>query len=193
MLLGLFLIFFLSSYSESNEEKPLEILHGEKRFFIYPENNPNYVSAEGIWQVITSNDGTLITNYDSITYPHSVKISCDKDTSSCDLRETIIGAFNFSQAYYFTSNTTRFIPKTWDKDKIIAIQDSDICLIRVLQIDLHTQEVFIKSVLKNTVTYDKYCTSYKEKSMPIVHKLIDISESPWEYSINLSKKAKQKK
>lgn len=174
------------------KKNPLKY-RSEKRFFIHPENNPNYVSIEGIWEVISSHDGTLITNYDSINYPHSVKILCDKDTNSCDLQETIIGAFNFTQAYYFTSNTTRFTTKTWDKDKIIAIQDSDICLIRILQIDFYTQEVLVKSILKDTGIYDKYCTSYKEPSMPIVHKLIDISESPWEYSINLRKKANQKK
>lgn len=175
------------------QEKPLEILHSEKRFFIHPENNPNYVSVEGIWEVISDHDGTLITNYESINYPHSIKISCDKDTNSCDLQENIIGPFTFSKAYYFTSNTTIFTPKTWDKDKIIAIQHSDLCLIRILQIDLHTQEVFVKSVLKDTSLSDKYCSSYQGKPMPIVHKLIDISESPWEYSINLTKRAKHKK
>ena len=191
-ILWIILILFLSSCNKSNEEKPLEILHSEKSFFIYTKNNPNYVSIEGIWQVINSHDGGLITNYESINYPHSVKISCDKDTRICDLQETIIGAYNFSQAYYFTSNTTRFTLKTWDKDKIIAIQDSDLCLIRILQIDLHTQEVFIKSVLKDAITYDKYCTSYKGKPMPIVHKLVDESESDWEYSISLTKKPKKK-
>jgi len=192
IILGWFLILFLSSCNESNEEKPLEILHSEKSFFFYPENNPNYVSVEGIWEVISSHDGTLITNYDSLNYPHSVKILCDKDTNSCDLQETIIGAFNFTQAYYFTSNTTRFTTKTWDKDKIIAIQDSDICLTRILQIDFHTQEVFVKSVLKNNNSSDKYCSSYKGKPMPIVRKLVDISESRWVYSISLTRKTKKK-
>lgn len=192
-ILWIVLIFFLSSCKESNEENPLEILHSEKSFFIYPENNPNYVSIEGIWQVISSHDGTLITNYESINYPHSVKISCDKDTSSCDLQETIIGTFNFIQAYYFTSNTTRFTTKTWDKDKIIAIQDNDECLKRILQIDLHTQEVLVKSILKDNMNAAEFCSRYKDKPIPIVNKLVDESESDWEYFISVTKKPKTKK
>lgn len=169
------------------QEKLLEILHSEKRFFIDPENEPNYVSVEGIWQVTSGHD------IESINYPHSVKISCSKNTNYCNLQETIIGLLKFSNSYYLTTNYDDLKIERWDKNQIIAIQKFNFdCFIHILQIDLHTQEVFVKSVLKDTSTSDKYCSSYKGKPMPIVRKLVDISESPWEYSISLTRKIKKK-
>lgn len=195
IILCLLQILFLSSCEEFCEEKPLEILKGEKIFFSYPKNNPFYVSASGIWQVTSGHDGTLITNNESINYPHSVDITCDRnsDEKVCYLKETIIGPLTLSKAYYITTNENVLVLKTWDKDKIVATEDqgSSWCFFRILQIDLHTKEVLIKSILKDN--RDTSCSSFKGQPMPIIHKLVDFSESPWDYFISLTKREKQKK
>lgn len=175
------------------QEKPLEILHSEQRFFIHPENNPDYVSVEGIW-LITSDHDKVLEQYD---YPYGIKIACSRNTDHCSFQKTMIALLKYSDLYYLTTNESDFKIETWNKDAIIAINrfDSGLlgdCFIHILQINFHTQEVFVKSVLKNNSSSDKYCSSYKGKPMPIVRKLVDISESPWEYSISLTRKTKRK-
>ncbi len=110
-----------------------------------------------------------------------------------------MGRFGFS--YFVSTSDIKFKLETWDKDKIIATNMVDYygaCFTLILQIDLYTQEVFVKSVIRQDINSEKnirhlICPPFKKKPMPIINKLVDESESPWEYSVSLTKKAKQKK
>ena len=94
--------------------------------------------------------------------------------------------------YYLTSNQEEFEIEKWNKGKIIAIQKfGDPCFIYILKINLYTQEVFMKSVLKDSTNLGTHCSSFKELQMPITNKLVNESEYPWEYSISLTRKIKK--
>jgi hypothetical protein len=200
-ILWIVLIFFLSSCKECNkcnEELPLTVFRNVKKFNMYSKNTDfEHVVATGIWQ-ITSGDNSIqeliVFAGQSIDIPHSVEIDCYKPEGFCNLRETVLGEFG---NYYVSSSKELFKINTWDNDKIIATMYDfhlhDRCLKRILQIDLHTQEVLVKSILKDNMNSDELCSRYKEKPMPIVNKLVDESELPWEYSISLTKKPKRKK
>lgn len=197
-ILWIILILFLSSCKECNkcnEELPLTVFRNVKKFNMYSKNTDfEQVVATGIWQ-ITSGDNSIQELIafagQSIDIPHSVEIDCDKYKSNCSLRETVLGEFG---NYYVSSSRELFKINTWDNDKIIAtMYDFHLCLKRILQIDLHTQEVLVKSILKDNMNSDELCSRYKEKPMPIVNKLVDESESDWEYSISVTKKPKTKK
>lgn len=194
----LFLVLFLSSCKECNKcnELPLTVFKSVKNFNIYGKNTDfEYVTAQGLWQ-ITSSDNSIqkliVFTGQSIDIPHSVEIDCYKPEGFCNLRETVLGEFG---SYYISSSNNRFIINTWDNDKIIATihKYQDECLKNILQIDLHTQEVLVKSIPKDNMNLDELCSHYKEKPMPIVNKLADESESDWEYSISVTKKPKTKK
>ena len=115
-------------------------------------NNPDYVSVEGIW-LITSDHDKVLEQYD---YPYGIKIACSRNTDHCSFQKTMIALLKYSDVYYLTTNESDFKIETWNKDAIIAINrfDSGLlgdCFIHILQINFHTQEVFVKSVLKNIV------------------------------------------
>lgn len=176
------------------DEKELVTLHSEKSFYI--DSDYGYLAATGIWKVISGHDtyyALLITNSDPISLPHTVEIVCDKNRDNCSVRETMVGMMPISNTYYLTTNECFFVIKTWDKDKIIAIDnfgDSYSCLSRVLHIDINTQEVLIKSIIQSKNIDAKYCAAIKGQSMPIIHKLVDYHESPWKHYITLTVKPK---
>ena len=182
--------------NKCNEELPLTAFGSVKDFYIHGKNTDfTWVTSQGIWQVINGNNSfreLIVYKRESIDAPHSVQIECYKHKSNCSLRETVLVKFG---NYAISSAENTFTVNTWDNDKIIAtIYDfQDKCLKRILQIDLHTQEILVKSILKENMNLDKVCSYYKEKPMPIVHKLVDESESDWEYSISFTKKPKRKK
>ena len=107
----------------------------------------------------------------------------------------MVGRMEISNKYYLTTNKkSSFVIKIWDKDKVIAIDNQgSLCLSRILYMDINTQEVFIKSFVNSKYIESKYCTTFKGQSMPIILKLVDYHESPWEYYIKLIVKSKSTK
>jgi hypothetical protein len=172
----LFTILLLSSCNQ--EEKELVIMDGEKSFFCDQETNPSYVSVTGIWQI----------KNDTIIDPHEVKIICSKAAGNCQLIEAMIKIRD--HGYYLSLDDRELAIKTWDNDKIIASGNEGQCFIGVLNIDLHTREVVLISILKKNASSSLLCSSLKDLPMPIVYKLVDESEFPWDYSMNLTKTKK---
>jgi hypothetical protein len=201
-ILWIVLIFFLSSCKECNkcnEEQTLEVYRSRKDFLIYGPKNI-YVFAYGIWKVTGDNNNfreLVVYKRESIDVPHSVEIDCDKPAGYCKLRETVLVQYgNYPYSIYSVSSSDNiFEVNTWDNDKIIATMGDfhDRCLKRILQIDLHTQEVLVKSIPKDNMNLDELCSRYKDKPTPIINKLVDESESDWEYFISVTKKPKTKK
>ena len=179
------------------DEKEIVTIHSDKSFYI--DSDSSYVAAEGTWKVISGHDTSyalFITNGDSINLPHIVEIVCDKNRGYyCSVRETMVGRMEISNKYYLTTNKkSSFVIKIWDKDKVIAIDNQgSLCLSRILYMDINTQEVFIKSFVNSKYIESKYCTTFKGQSMPIILKLVDYHESPWEYYIKLIVKSKSTK
>lgn len=194
-------ILLLSSCNEKNNfesnfceqgKKPLIIFNGDKSMYSYPKNNPSHVLATGIWQIISNHDNTLFSSSHSINNPHAVQISCDKNVGACSIQEIMMGSFTSSEAYYIRTNTEEFHLKTWNQDKIIATNDfRGSCFLQTLQINLHTEEVYLKAMITRDRLNDKFCSHFKGQSMPVVYKLVDESESFWDYSIILIKKQSQ--
>jgi len=199
-ILWIVLIFFLSSCKECNkcnEEQTLEVYRSVKKFYIMGSKNQGHILANGIWKVTGDNNNfreLVVYKRESIDVPHSVEIKCYEPDGYCTLRETVLVSF-LNYVYAVSSSDNTFQVNTWDNDKIIATMYDfhDSCLKRILQIDLHTQEVLVKSILKDNMNAAEFCSRYKDKSMPIVNKLVDESESDWEYFISVTKKPKTKK
>lgn len=198
MLNLLVVLVFLSSikdYKKLNEELPdtLVVYRSVKNFYNLGKNKDfEYVSTQGIWQVATNNLRELIVyKRESVDVPHSVEIKCYKSDNTCTLRETVLVRFVI---YAVSSSENTFKVNTWDRDKIIATMYDfeDRCLKRILQIDLHTQEVLVTSIPKDNMNTDEFCSHYKNVPMPIINRLVDESESDWDYSISLTKKPREK-
>ena len=178
----------IKSFIPFYKEKPLLISTGLKEVVFIDPHLPDYVHAEGFWILTSDHNKVLDTNYE----PYCIKILCRKSGGYCSVKKTMIALLKLSNMYYLTSNQEEFEIEKWNKGKIIAIQKfGDPCFIHILKINLYTQEVFMKSVLKDSTNLGTHCSSFKELQMPITNKLVNESEYPWEYSISLTRKIKK--
>lgn len=179
-----------------NKTRPLIIFNANMKFNVIPKNNPSYVSATGVWKHISKQSIEQLDMCNRVyNFPHSVQIKCYKDTKDCTIHETVLRDYGMKLDYYLTSYEVNYYIKSWSNNKIIATLDDPkheysvkYCFNDVLEIDLNTKEVFIKS----TTNSHEECKRYKDIDTPIIYKLIDEDQLPYSYSISLTKKLKSK-
>lgn len=179
-----------------NKQRPLVIFETNMLFNVIPKNNPYYVSATGVWKHISKQTIDQLNICNRVyNFPHSVQIKCYKDTKDCTIHETLLKDNDMKINYYIISYEVNYYIKSWDNNKIIATLDDPrreysfkYCFNDILEIDLNTKEVFIKS----TTNPHEECKRYKDIDMPIIHKLIDEDQLPYTYLISLTKKLKSK-
>lgn len=177
-----------------NKQRPLVIFNTNMLFNVVPKNNPYHLSTTGVWIQISKQTIDQLNMCNRVyNFPHSVQINCYKDTKDCTIRETMLKDYGTGINYYITSYEVNYYIKSWDNNKIIATVDDPkreysfkYCFNDILEIDLNTKEIFIKS----TANSHEECKRYKDIDMPIIHKLIDEERLPYTYLISLTKKSK---